>query len=326
MKVEKIDIAWHSGLSIYASEKHLNLVGDEYGWLGGFDKSGKHRCILPYTILHKGKIFRLVRFRVATIPLDEHFGLEDEKAFLNSAIKYFRTIGADMIIPASTNTIFHTYPDGAKAAPYGTFVIDLTKSEEQLWKELHSNHRNKVRSAMKKGMTVTNGIEYLDKAYELIRDTFKISKMGFMGYNEFKRLMLGLNDNVKIFVVKQNEQIHGCLVTPFSKYSAYALHSGKIPAANTGAMNLIRWEAIRHFRELGVQRFDAVGVRINPPKGSKQEGLLMFKQRFGGKLVQGYMWKYGFSPIKYFIYNNIIRLLRGGDIVDNEHIKLDKFI
>jgi lipid II:glycine glycyltransferase (peptidoglycan interpeptide bridge formation enzyme) len=65
-----------------------------------------------------------------------------------------------------------------------------------------------------------------------------------------------------------------------------------------------------------------VGVRIQPDKGSKQEGLMMFKQRFGGQLIQGYMWKYPIRPMKYSFYSIAVRLLRGGDIVDNERHKL----
>ena len=48
----------------------------------------------------------------------------------------------------------------------------------------------------------------------------------------------------------------------------------------------------------------------------------MFKQRFGGQPVQGYMWKYSLNPLKYAVYSLAVRLLRGGDIVDIEHHKL----
>ena len=87
---------------------------------------------------------------------------EEEKLFLNSAIEYFRSIGADMIIPATTNTIFRTYPDGAVVAPYGSYIIDLRHPEDTLWSNLHSKHRNVIRNAMKKGVEIRSGIEYLD--------------------------------------------------------------------------------------------------------------------------------------------------------------------
>lgn len=323
MDVKQIEINWHPELSIYASETFLKAVSDEYGWLGGIDNSGRLRCILPYTIIRKTALFRMVRFRVETIPLEESLSIEEEKSFLNSAVDYFRSIRADMIIPASTNTIFRTYPDGADVAPYGTYIIDLSQTEEKLWNDLHSNHRNKVRKAMKNGVEIRSGMEYINTAYELIQNTFKRSKLGFMGHKEFTRLALGLGENVKVFIATYQGVIQGCLVVPFSDYSAYALYSGRIPETETGAMNLLRWEVIRHFRGLGVKHFDSVGVRINPEKGSKQEGLMTFKQRFGGRLVQGFMWKYSFRPLKYAAYSLAVRFLRGGDIVDQERHKLE---
>lgn len=323
MRATQVEIDWHSGLSIYASESFLKAVGDEYGWIGGIDDSGKLRCVLPYTVIRKA-FFRMVRFRVETIPLREELDVREEESFFNSAIKYFRSTGADMIIPASTNTIFRTYPDGAVVAPYGTYIIDLSQPEETLWKNLHSKHRNVVRNAMKKGVEIRSGMEYLNTAYELVRDTLKRSRLGFMGYETFKNFVLGLDENVKIFVADQQGVAQGCAVVPFSGHSAYYLYGGSIPNPLTGATNLLQWEAMRIFKKLGVKRYDFVGVRINPEKGSKLEGLMRFKQRFGGQLIQGYMWKFPFRPVKYFLYCLAARVRSGGDIVDQERHKFNR--
>ena len=64
-----------------------------------------------------------------------------------------------------------------------------------------------------------------------------------------------------------------------------------------------------------------MGVRLNPEKGSKQEGLKMFKERFGGELHQGYMWKYSFNLVKYALYASLARIRHGGDVVDQERRK-----
>ncbi len=321
MKATPVPITWHSGLPIYASENFLKAVGDEYGWLGGIDDSGRLRCVLPYTIIRKPFI-RMIRFRVETIPIEGELDVEEEKSFLNSTVKYFKSLGADMIIPATTNTLFRTYPDGAIAAPYGSYIIDLSQPEDTLWSNLNSTYRKKIRNSAKKGIEIRSGLEYLDTSYELIRNTLKRSKLGFMRYDQFKRLVLALGENMKIFIAGYQGAVQGCTVFPFSGHSAYSLYGGRIPEADTGAMNLLNWEAIRQFRGLGVKRFDFVGVRINPEKGSKQEGIMIFKQRFGGKLTQGYMWKYPFNPLKYAVYALAVRFLRGGDIVDQERHKL----
>ncbi len=321
MKARKVEIDWHPGLSIYASESFLKAVGDEYGWIGGIDDSGKLRCVLPYTVIRKA-IFRMVRFRVETIPLGEEIEVEKERLFLNSAVEFFRSTGADMIIPATTNTIFRTYPDGAVVAPYGTYIIDLSLPEKILWSNLSASHRRKVRLAMKQGVQIRSGMEHIEIAYTLVWNTFKRSAIPFMNYDAFKCMVSGLDENVKIFVADYQSVVQGCVVIPYSSHSAYYVYGGSIPEPITGAMNLLHWEAIRQFRALGVKRYDFVGVRINPEKGSKQEGLKMFKQRFGGQLVQGYMWKYSLHWLKFSAYSLAVRLLRGGDIVDQENHKI----
>ena len=194
MRATPIPINWHPDLPIFASEPFLKSVGDEYGWIGGIDETGKLLCVLPYTIIRKA-IFRMVRFRVETIPLVEEFSMKQERSFLNSAIKFFRSTGADMIIPATTNTIFRTYPDGADAAPYGSYVIDLSHSEEFLFKNINRIYRQNINTALKKGVSVQSGIEHLDSAYMLVRDTFKRSRLPFMNYVSFKTYVKSLGEN-----------------------------------------------------------------------------------------------------------------------------------
>lgn len=322
IKATHIPVDWHPGLSIYASESFLKAVGDKYGWIGGIDDSGNLRCVLPYTIIHKAAIFRMVRFRVETIPMGGELKVEEEEEFLNSVVEYFRTAGADMIIPASTNTVFRTYPEGAIAAPYGSYIIDLREPEDTLWNNISHKYRKEIRSAIKKGVSIQSGIDYLDTAYRLVRDTFKASALPFMSYDDFKRMVFGLGENAKVLIADYQGIAQSCTVYHFSTYSAYAVHGGNISKPISGAMKLLQWEAIRLFRELGVQRFDFVGARINPEKGTKQEGIMLFKQYLGGRPVQGYIWKYSLNSLKYAVYSLAVRWQRGGDIVDQEQHKL----
>ncbi len=311
-------------MSVYASEGFLKAVGDEYGWLAGRDGDGELRCVLPYTIVRKSMV-RMVRFRVETIPVGRGLSVEEERSFLNSALECFRAMGAAAIIPAATNTLFRTYPEGAVAAPYASHIIDLTPPEETLWENLHSKHRNVIRNARNKGVQVVTGAEYAEAAYAMIRDTFKRSDMGFMSADSFRRLVRGLGENVKIFVAVFQNEIQGCAVIPFSQHTAYYAYGGSVPHPLTGATNLLQWEAIRSFSALGVKRYDFCGGRIDPEKGSKQAGLMMYKERFGGQLSRGYMWKCSLRSLPASIYSLGVRLLRGGDIVDCERHKLPGF-
>jgi len=321
MRAKPVSINWHSGLPIFASESFLKAVGDEYGWLGGFDESEKLRCVLPYTIIRK-KIFRMVRFRVETIPLGGGLDVREEKSFLNSVIEYFRAIGADTIIPATTNAIFRTYPDGADAAPYGSYVIDLSQPEDVLWKNIERITRQNINTAQRKGVSIRSGIEHTDAAYKLVADTFKRSKLPFMNYDSFRRFVLGLGENGKIMIADYEGVAQSYVVFAFSDYCAYAVYAGNIANQHQGANKLLYWEAIRFFKKLGIQHYDFVGARIGPEKGSKEWAINSLKKHLGAKLKEGYMWKYSLRPVKSVAYTLAVRFLRGGDIVDHERHKL----
>ena len=330
VKAAPIEIDWHQGLSIYASEAFLKTISNEYGWIGGMDKHGNVLCVLPYSLIRRS-IFRLVRFPVETILIQPDLTIDEERVFLNCAMQYFRSIRADLVMPATFNTVFRTFPEGACAAPFGSYVLSLAQSEENLWDNVHSKHRNSIRSAQKRGVTIHTGFEHLPTAYRLTRASFIRSARGTLGkarqylrndFEGFKRQVTSLEGNAVVFVAKLGDETQGAAVMHFSEHSAYYMHGGSIDKTVPGAQNLLQWEAILYFKRLGVQYYDFVGARISPEKGSKIEGIMNFKKRFGGTLVQGYMWKYPFHDFRYSLYNLAARLRSSGDVVDQERHKL----
>ncbi len=317
LKAISVPIEWNPSLPIYASEPFLKSVGDEYGWLGGTDAREQLHCILPYTVTRKPG-FRMIRLRTETVPLAAELDLGEEKTFLNSAVGHFRSAGADMIIPSGNTALFRSHPDGAIAAPYGTFIKNLNQSEETLLSEIRKTYRHNIRKATNAGVEIKCGLKYLDTSYSLIEKTLKRSGSTFRTYEEFRRRVTSLGEYVKIFVAEYQGVIQGCMVAPYSEHTAYNCYAGSTSEPTLGAMHLLHWEAMRQFRAMWVKQFDFQGVRINPEKGSKQEGIKNYKQGFGGRLVQGYTWKYSFRPLKWIAYSLGVRLLRGGDLVDQE--------
>ncbi|HCS46950.1 MAG TPA: hypothetical protein DIW61_01285 [Candidatus Aminicenantes bacterium] len=316
-----VPIRWHEGMSIYASEPFLRAFGDEYGWIGGVGADDRLRCVLPFTIVRMAHV-RMARFRIETIPVVEDFGVQEERVFLESAMGLLRAKGADLVIPASTNTVFRTFPKGAIAAPYSSYIIDLTVPLELLWGNISHKYRKDIRGAEKKGVTIVKGLDRLDAAYEIILGTFKRSRLPFISYKVFRKNHLDLAPHMELMIAEHEGIPQSCTSFHFSKYSAYSVHGGSILGAVPGAMKSLQWEAIKSFRELGVRRFDLLGARVDPAKGSKQEGILLFKRYFGGRPTEGYMWKYHLRPLKSAVYSLAVRVLRGGDIVDAERHKL----
>jgi FemAB family len=324
LKAEPIKIQWNPGLPVFAKEEFLRAVGDEYGWLGGIDASETLRCILPYTIVRKAGL-RMVRFRVETIPCGAALDVQAERSFLNSVVEYFRRAGADVIIPPTNNALFRTYPDGADPAPYGSYVIDLQQPEDILLRNVAKTTRSNIRAAQKDGVSIREGFEVLDPAYDLIRDTFRRSKLAFMDRDSFKRFALSLGENGKLLVAEYQGVAHSYSFFAYSTPCAYWMYGGNIQRHHQGAMKLLQWEAILLFRKLGVRKFDFYGARINPQKGSKQEGINLMKKHLGATLAKGYMWKYSLRPWRAWVYSTSVHVLRGGDIVDQEAHKLENY-
>ena len=322
MRVQPVEISWRPELPVFAKESFLRAVSDEYGWLGGFSESGELRCVLPFTIVRKA-IFRMVRFRVETIPLVPGFEVAEEKSFLDGTVAYFRSLGADMIIPATTNTIFRTYPEGADAAPYGSYIIDLSRSEDVLWKNIDRIVRLNIKSASRAGLIIREAAAgESDEAYRLILETFARSKLPFMNRKSFNGFLAGLAEYGTLLVADHRGSAQSYGVFAHSQHCAYAVYAGNAPGQPQGANKLLYWEAIRLFKSRGVRTYDFVGARIDPEKGSKQEALSRFKKRFGTTLKRGYMWKVALRPLKYRLYGLAARIRSGGDIVDAERHKL----
>lgn len=316
LRAVRIPIRWDQSLPVFAKEEFLRAVGDEYGWLGGLDESGTLRCVLPYTIVRK-RLLRLVRFRTATIPWGADLDLAEERSFLNSVVQHFRTTGADVIIPPSNNAIFRTCPDNARAAPYGTYLIDLRQPEEVLWRNIGRKTRQNIGTAQRSGMVVCES-NNLASAYDLIRETFRRSSLPFMNRANFEGFVHGLGEQGKLLVAERNGVVHSCCIFGFSRCTAYAIYAGNLEHQHQGANKLLYWQAMRLFRALAVRTFDFYGARVNPKNGSKQEGINQLKILMGANLSQGYMWKHSLRPWRSWVYSAAVRVLRGGDIVDQE--------
>jgi lipid II:glycine glycyltransferase (peptidoglycan interpeptide bridge formation enzyme) len=228
----------------------------------------------------------------------------------------------DVIIPATTNTVFRTFPSGADAAPYGSHHVDLTTPEPVLWRRIQKITRQNIGTARSLGVEIRDDFDDTRHVYDLIRDTFRRSHLAFMDYDAFCRYLSGLKGNGRIITAHYQGTLQSCVVYGFSTYCAYAVYGGNRADMVQGAGKLLHWETMLYFKRLEVKRYDFCGARINPHKGSKQESINAFKHRLGGELVAGYIWKYPLRPVGALVYSYAIRLSRGGDIVDQERHKM----
>lgn len=312
---------WNKNLSITASKEFLEWHSDKYGWFVSSQKG----LFVPYFIKKQLFVNRLTFLDdVDSLLNAKNVSVEEKLLFLNNCVKYVQNnMDVDFITQSPAYAIFETFPNGSIAAPFGSYKIDLLKSEDEIWGNIHSKHKNVIRKAILNKVDIKSGHQYLNQSIQLINETLERSKIKSIDLKKINQLAQNLNGNIIPYLCEHNGILQGTAIFIFSQKSALYMWGGSISNPITGAMNYLHWTAIKDFKTLSVKCYDFVGGRITPEAGSKLEGIQRFKSRFGGYFYQGYLWKY---PItwKYYFYNVILKayfFLKGRnykDIIDQE--------
>jgi hypothetical protein len=323
MQINKSTNQTNENAPIFAHPDYLKTQSDEFYYLTSDDGIMsvpvviKKKLIFRYAVFHSGVISNNVAEK------------GNEKEFLNSVVDYLKKEKIDFISSPPSYTLFDDYPDDSVYAPFGTYIVDLTLTEDELWSNMHQKHRNVVRNAEKNVIRIVRSKNDTDFIYKSLLNTMDRSGMGFSGKEYFDRIINALDTHIEIFSAYKDDRFQGCAVIPFNVESAFYLWGGSVEKPELGAMNLLQWEAMKYFKALGVREYNFVGARLKPESGSKLEGIQRFKSRFGAKLKTGYLWKMPLNPFKYFLFNLIISIKNFGkgsikDIIDQEREKLLK--
>jgi lipid II:glycine glycyltransferase (peptidoglycan interpeptide bridge formation enzyme) len=320
IEVKGINFNWDNNYTIYSSETYLKSKSNNYGWLGGFIDD-ELNFVLPYIIKSK-YIFRYLIFTSDTIYIKTSTCIEEEVNFLNKVVEYIRNWKIDFINQPETNVLFNCHPINSQYAPFATYIVELDKNEEDLWNNVHQKHRNVIRNAVNNGVEILIGEAEIEKCYQILNTTMRNAGLKFLSREEFIRLSQSVKDNIEIFYSKFKNEIQGCAVYLYSNHSVYYSYGGNISHPILGANNLLHWEAIKHFKNIGVKYYNFVGARINPKPGSKLEGIQRFKKRFGTETHVGYLWKYIYTHWKYKLFITLLKVRNPqyyGDIIDQEN-------
>lgn len=171
-----------------------------------------------------------------------------------------------------------------------TFVLDISKPEEELLKSFHSKTRYNIRLAEKKGVKITE--EHSEKAFKKYLDLTKetTTRQKFYAHTPtYHTLMWETLSN------KENELKAHLLHATFEKetlatwilfsfhdtlYYPYGASSSK--HRNVMASNSIMWEAIKFGKKLDLKFFDMWGaLGTNPNISDPWYGFHKFKEGYG---------------------------------------------
>lgn len=231
-----------------------------------------------------------------------------DENFLNEAMEILKKLGIQWVV-CSTTARFQNYPYNCKVVPCGNFILDLKLSVEELWKNVHSKHRNSIRRGEKNNLELKiGGLELIDEYILISNETYKRSGILDGDNNYYKNLINGLENNSNVFLVYKNGELQAGGLFYYNSSIAYYLHGASKSHPEPGSANYLLWKSILYFKEKRVSKFSFVGYRYNPEPNSKLEGIQRFKERFGGELEKSYNFRYEQNKIAYSIFCFIMKL------------------
>lgn len=203
------------------------------------------------------------------------------------------------------NTTFEKTID---VQPSKTIILDLSKSEAVLLKEMHQKTRYNIGLAKKKGINIVEGNESrFDEFWNLMSETGERDDFNLHGINYYKE-MIKLNSNfIKLYFAEYKEKAIATALAAFFGDTAVYLHGASSnDDRNLMAPYLLQWHCIQSAKKLDCKYYDFYGI-----DEKKWPGITRFKTGFSGKIkkYQG-TFDLPFDPAWYNIYKMIRKVRR----------------
>lgn len=167
------------------------------------------------------------------------------------------------------------------------WVLDLSKTEKVLLKEMRKNTRHAIKQATLGGLEIVSGNspELLEEFYRLHSETAR--RQHFVPYpREYLNAQLetfGRADQLKVYLARhEGKYIAGAVIMFYGHEGVYHHGASLAEYAKIPASHLIQWEAIREAQRRGLAHYNFWGIVENAPR-HPWAGLSFFKQGFGGQ-------------------------------------------
>jgi peptidoglycan pentaglycine glycine transferase (the first glycine) len=194
--------------------------------------------------------------------------------------------------------------------PREIFVIDITKSEEQLLSEMKSKTRYNIRLAQKKEIKIIEDRKYINEFLQLTKIMAKRQKIQAHP-DEYYQKMIEIipEDILKLYIAKYQDKIISANLVAFYGNTCTYLHGASDDDfRNVMAPFLLQWEQIQDAKSAGCEKYDFGGVKINCRTGKSWTGVTRFKTGFAPNMEPIEFpgsWDIIINSNKYFIYRFI---------------------
>ena len=169
--------------------------------------------------------------------------------------------------------------------PSKTVIIDLSKNEDELLKNMHHKTRYNIGVAQKYNIRVNESND-TKMFWQLIKVTAKRDKFHAHDKEYYEKLLeffaSGKEINTKIFVASHDNDPVAAAIVLMHEGTGYYLHgASNYESRSFMAPYLLHWQIIKYLKEKGFKNYDLWGV-----DAKKWPGVTRFKLGWGGRMVE----------------------------------------
>lgn len=185
-------------------------------------------------------------------------------------------------------------------------LMDLTKGEEALWKDMNKKRRNSIRNAIKAGLIIkpVQNEKEMEVIYSVYNDVYKNAGLPLVDISMFLssyRILKAKNMVLHLIAYYEGTPIGAISVLLFKK-TMYDWYAGSfLKYRNKHPNDLLPWIAMKWGLERGYEIFDFGGAG----KPEEEYGVRDFKMKFGGVVVN-------YGRYQNVFKKNTLRLAMGG--------------
>ena len=174
--------------------------------------------------------------------------------------------------------------------PKSTWILDISKPEEEILSGMKQKTRYNIRLAGKKKIIIrtSNNSKDVEFFFNLAQETAKRNGINTHSKNYYTKMIETLSeyDAIKLYLAEyEGKTIAANLMLYFGGAVTY-LHGGSnFDYRNLMAPYLLHWQAIQDAKREGCNTYDFGGVSPENNNNHKWSGISRFKRGFGGKQI-----------------------------------------
>lgn len=202
----------------------------------------------------------------------------------------------ELNIPIIHNSQFTIHKRFYKAfeemQPENNWVLDLTKSEEELLADMKQKGRYNIKISQNSELKMTSSSEKnskeLNAFYDQYQNTGKRHRISYRSKSYFEALLeiLGGKGYAKAYTVWHGKNpLASAIIVLYGKSALYLYGGSSDEERNLMAPYLLHWEIIREAKEAGLKEYNFLGVAPDDNPKHPWAGITRFKKQFGGQQI-----------------------------------------